>query len=56
MVLAVVGGLSAIFWSTLNMFLRGYETFKFENSLISQIYPTSPQDLNNGDDDDMPPN
>ena len=42
------------------MVLGGYETFKFENSLISRIYPTSPQDLDNGHDDDgdddMPPN
>ena len=37
------------------MVLGGYETFKFENSLISRIYPTSPQDLDNGNDD-MPPN
>ena len=56
MVLAVVGGLSAIVWPTLNMILGGYETFKFKNSLISQIYPTSPQDLDNGDDGDVPPN
>ena len=34
MVLAVVGGLSAIVWPTLNMILGGYETFKFKNSLI----------------------
>ena len=55
LVLAAVGGLSAIVWSSLAMVLGGYETFKFENSLISRIYPTSPQDLDNSDDD-MPPN
>ena len=33
------------------MILGGYETFKFENSLISRIYPTSPQDLKKDDDD-----
>ena len=57
--LATVGGLSAMIWAALATVLGGYETFKFENSLISRIYPTSPQHLDNGDDDDdddTPPN
>ena len=55
--LATVGGLSGMVWAALAMVLGGYETFKFENSLISMIYPTSPQHLDNSDDDDdMPPN
>jgi len=61
--LASLGGLLAIVWASLTVVLGGYETFKFQNSLISRIYPTSPQDLDKGHDgdenddgDDMPPN
>ena len=54
MVLASVGGLSTTVWAILAVVLGNYETFKFENSLISRIYPTSPQDLDNGNDDMQP--
>ena len=40
--LGLVGGLAGIIWGTLAMLLGGYETFKFENSLIGSVYPTSP--------------
>ena len=43
-VLGLVGGLSGIVWSLLAMLTAGYETFKFENSLIGAVYPTSPQE------------
>ena len=52
--LATFGGLSTIVWASLAVVLGNYETFKFENSLISRIYPTSPQDLDNGNDDMQP--
>ena len=54
--MGVVGGVSAIIWGTLAFTLGGYESFKFENSLISAIYPTSRQDYDpDGGDDDSPP-
>ena len=54
--LGLVGGVSAIIWGTLMFAIGGYESFKFENSLISAIYPTSPQDSDpDGGDDGSPP-
>ena len=44
LVLGLVGGLSGIIWGALSLALGGYEAFKFENSLIGSVYPTSPQD------------
>ena len=51
-VLGLVGGLAGVIWPMLAMVFGGYETFKFENSLIGSIYPTSSQDfdLNTADD------
>lgn len=51
-VLGLVGGLSGIIWGTLFIIFGSYESFKFENSLIGGVYPTSPSA---GDDDDGPP-
>ena len=44
--LGLVGGLSGIIWSVMAMVLGGYQEFKFENSLIGQVYPTSPSATN----------
>ena len=58
MTLGVVGGLSGIIWGTLALIFGGYESFKFENSLIGAVYPTSPQDFGSdnldGGHDDAP--
>ena len=43
MVMGLVGGFVGLIWGTLSFFLGGYEAFKLQNSLISAIYPTSPQ-------------
>ena len=40
--LGLVGGLAGVIWPALYMVFGSYETFKFENSLISAVYPTSP--------------
>ena len=45
LVLGLVGGLAGVVYPALYMAFGGYENFKFENSLISSIYPTSPQDF-----------
>ena len=42
-VLGLVGGLAAVFWSALSYSLGDYEQFKYENSLIGSIYPTIPK-------------
>ena len=41
-VLGLVGGFTSLLWTALSILLGGYETFKFENSLIGAVYPTSP--------------
>ena len=41
-VLGLVGGFSGIVWSALGYLLMGYQNFKYENSLIGSIFPTSP--------------
>ena len=41
-VLGLVGGFSSICWSFLAIILERYQTFKYENSLIGSIFPTSP--------------
>ena len=41
-VLGVIGGLSGIVWTVLSMLFGGYEAFKYQNSLISAVYPTAP--------------
>jgi len=51
-VLGLVGGLSGIVWGLLALVLGSYETFKFENSLIGAVYPTSPQDPPSDDRDE----
>ena len=40
--LGLIGGLSGIIWGTLEVCFGGYGSFKFENSLIAAVYPTSP--------------
>lgn len=45
LVLGLVGGLAGVVYPALFLVFGGYENFKFENSLISSIYPTSPQDF-----------
>ena len=42
LVLGLVGGLAGVVYPALFLVFGGYENFKFENSLISAIYPTSP--------------
>ena len=42
LVLGLVGGLAGVVYPALYLAFGGYENFKFENSLISAIYPTSP--------------
>lgn len=49
--LGVVGGFSGVVWSFLALLFGSYETFKFENSLIAAVYPTSPQEMPSWDDD-----
>ena len=41
-------------WAILVLLFGGYESFKFENSLIGSIYPTSPQKSQCGDDKGNP--
>ena len=53
-VLGLVGGFVGLIWGTLSFFLGGYETFKLHNSLISAIYPTSPQGRESDEDEDSP--
>ena len=50
LILGLVGGFTAIIWSTLGLLISPYEDFKFKNSVVGSIYPTSPQR-----DDDEPP-
>ena len=41
-VLGIVGGFTGLLWSALTVLLNGYESFKFDNTLIGALYPTSP--------------
>jgi len=50
MVLGLVGGLSGIIWAVLAMIFNSFESFKLENSMIGSIYPTSPQNFDDLDD------
>ena len=50
LVLGLVGGFTSIIWSFLGLIIAPYEDFRFNNSLIGSIYPTSPQR-----DEDEPP-
>ena len=50
LILGLVGGFTAIIWLLLGIIIGPYEEFKFNNSLIGSIYPTSPQR-----DEDEPP-
>ena len=42
LVLGLVGGLAGVIWPVLEIVFGGYESFRFENSLIGSVYPTSP--------------
>ena len=48
--LGLVGGFTGLLWTALAVLLGGYETFKLENSLIGAVYPTSPVDDDDNDD------
>ena len=50
LILGLVGGFTSIIWAFLGLIIAPYEDFKFQNSLIGSIYPTSPQR-----DEDEPP-
>ena len=50
LILGLVGGFTSIIFSFLAMIIAPYEDFKFNNSLIGSVYPTSPQR-----DEDEPP-
>ena len=50
LILGLVGGFTAIIWSSLAFAIGPYEEFKFNNSVVGSIYPTSPQR-----DEDEPP-
>ena len=55
LILGLVGGVTAIIWSTLGLAIAPYEDFKFQSSLIGSIYPVSPQrDENEKKIDDLP--
>ena len=41
MVLALIGGLTGLIWDTLGYSLGNYESFRFNTSLISEIYSTT---------------
>ena len=43
LILGLVGGVSAIAWGAIGMFLASYQDFKFQNDLIGSIYATAPQ-------------
>ena len=51
-VLGLVGGVSGVVWSVLAYSLGDYEQFKYENSLVGSIYPTSPFGDKNGGEND----
>ena len=51
-VLGLVGGFVSIIWGALNILFSEYEYFKLQNSLISAVYPTSPQGRDDSDFDD----
>ena len=51
-VVGLVGGVAGVVWATLNYALGDYEQFKYENSLVGAIYPTSP--YGDKDDDEKP--
>ena len=53
-VLGLVGGFAGICWSTLSYLLASYQGFKYETSLISHIFPTSPGGGDYGDADIVP--
>ena len=50
LILGLVGGFTSIIWLLLSIVIGPYEDFRFNNSLIGSIYPTSPQR-----DEDEPP-
>ena len=47
--LGLFGGLSGIVWGLLAICFEGYESFKFENSMIAAMYPTAPRDRTSDD-------
>ena len=43
LILGLVGGISAIAWGAIGMFLASYQDFKFQHNLIGSMYATAPQ-------------
>ena len=52
LVMGLVGGLAGIMWATLDLIIGNYESFRYENSLIGSIYPTSPVILDTNETSD----
>ena len=48
LILGLLGGYAAILWGVITYCLSGYESFKFNNSVLGTIYSASP---GGGDDD-----
>lgn len=53
-VLGLVGGFAGLCWGLLLLVLGSYEAFKYENSLISSIFPTSAGGGEHGDQEILP--
>ena len=53
LVMGLVGGLAGIMWATLDLIIGNYESFRYENSLIGSIYPTSPVIMDAGETSDL---
>ena len=43
LLMGIVGGISALLWTGTGWLLSTYQEFRFNNSIIGMIYPTSPQ-------------
>ena len=42
LILGLLGGYAAILWGVMTYSMSGYESFKFNNSVIGAIYSASP--------------
>lgn len=42
MVLGVVGGFQGLVWGLMTLVIGGYQSFKYENSIIRSLYATAP--------------
>ena len=41
LIVGVIGGFTGLIWEILNYILGGYESFKFNKSVIEEIYTTT---------------